>query len=173
MEDVPPGEVGEEQISSETDTESINGMSDAEVEDIGESVAPTEPVVVDCRVRPLVRAFASLDTVNLEEVFSRRSHVVHSVPTVIRGAFRSALRCAMKEIVVGATSEDSARCARAWKLFLLLPRTLLFRSVRGGLVPWTKLESRFRQFQLAGWISLLSEKCGSLGEGSFPQHQTE
>ena len=37
-------------------------MSDVEVEDIGVWVAPTEPVVVDFRVRPPVRAFTSLDS---------------------------------------------------------------------------------------------------------------
>ena len=172
MEDVPPEEVGE-QISSESETESINGLSDAEVEDIGEPVVPAEPVVVDFRVRPPVRAFASLDSVNLEEVFSRRAPVMQSVPILIRGAFRSALRCAMKEIVDGATSEDAARCTRAWKMFLLLPRMLLFRPVKGGLVPRTKLESRFRRFQEGDWTSLLFRKCGSLRRGSLPEHQTE
>ena len=52
MEDVPTGGVGEGQDLSASDTESINGISDAEGEDIREPVAPTEPVGVDFRGRP-------------------------------------------------------------------------------------------------------------------------
>ena len=157
MEDVPTGGVGEGQDLSASDTESINGISDVEGEDIREPMAPTEPVGVDFRGRPPVRAFASLDSVNLVEVFSRRAHVMRAVPMVFRGEFRSALRFAMQEIVDGARSEDPVRCTRAWKLFFLLPRMLLFRPVRRGLVPRTKLEERFRQFQSGDWTSLLLE----------------
>ena len=68
-------------------TLSINGVSNAEGEDIREPVAPTEPVGVGIRAPPPVRAFASLDSVNLE--------VMHAVPMVFRGAFHSALKLAM------------------------------------------------------------------------------
>ena len=80
MENVPAGGVGEGQDLSASDTESINGNSDAEGEDIREPVAPSEPVGMDFRGRPPVRAFASLDSVNLVKVFNRRAHVIHAVP---------------------------------------------------------------------------------------------
>ena len=164
MEDVPTGGVREGQDLSGSDTESINGVSDAEGEDIREPVAPTEPIGVDFRGRPPVRAFASLDSVNLVEVFNRRAHVMRAVPLVFRGAFHSALKLAMQEIVDGARSEDLVRCTRAWKLFFLLPRMLLFRPVRRGLVPRTKLEERFRQFQSGDWTSLLLETAAVSAE---------
>ena len=43
MEDVPTGGVREGQDLSGSDIESINGVSDAEGEDIREPVAPTNP----------------------------------------------------------------------------------------------------------------------------------
>ena len=78
VEDVPTGGFGEGQGLSESDTERINGISDAEGDDIREPVAPTEPVGVDFRARPPVRAFASLDSVNLVEVFSRSARDAYS-----------------------------------------------------------------------------------------------
>ena len=107
MENVPTGGVGEGQDLSASDTESIDGISDAEGEDIREPVALSEPVGMDFRGRPPVRAFASLDSVNLMEVFNRRAHVIHAFPMVFRGAFCSALRLAMQEIVDGADQRIS------------------------------------------------------------------
>ena len=72
---------------------------------------------------------------------------MRSVPAMLKGAFRSALRVALKEIVDGVEANHNTRATRAWKLLLLLPRMLLFRPPRGGLVPRKKLESRFAQFQ--------------------------
>ena len=66
---------------------------------------------------------------------SVQPHVMREVPMVFRGAFRSALRFAMQEIVDGVRSDDPVRCTRAWKLFFLLSRMLLFRPVRGGSCP--------------------------------------
>ena len=52
---------------------------------------------------------------------------------------------------------NNTRATRAWKLLLLLPRMLLFRPPRGGLVPRKKLEARFAQFQAGQWVQLLDE----------------
>ena len=43
------------------------------------------------------------------DVFNRRAHVMHAVPMVFRGAFRSALRLAVQEKIDGARSEDLVR----------------------------------------------------------------
>ena len=64
---------------------------------------------------------------------------------------------ALKEIVDSAEVNNTIRATRAWKLLLLLPRMLLFRPTRGGLVPRKKLEARFREFQGGEWIQLLGE----------------
>ena len=108
------------------------------------STADSEPVVMEARVRAPVTAFSSLDSVNLTEVFTNRAHVMRSVPAMLKGAFHSALRVALKEIVDSAEVNNTIRATRAWKLLLLLPRMLLFRPTRGGLVPRKKLEARFK-----------------------------
>ena len=64
---------------------------------------------------------------------------------------------ALKEIVDSAEVNNTIRATRAWKLLLLLPRMLLFRPTRGGLVPRKKLEARFRQFHSGEWMQLLGE----------------
>ena len=71
--DVPTGGVREGQDLSGSDTESINGVSDAEGEDIREPVAPTEPVGVDFRGRP-----------PLDEVCTRCHHTMLVWTTISR-----------------------------------------------------------------------------------------
>ena len=46
------------------------------------------------------------------------------------------------------------RRTRAWKLFLLLPRMLLHKPPRGGLVAQKKLEERFAAFAAGRWAEL-------------------
>ena len=46
---------------------------------------------------------------------------------------------------------------RAWTLFLLLPRLLLFRPARGGLLPKGQLQERFNRFTHGEWLLLLTE----------------
>ena len=46
---------------------------------------------------------------------------------------------------------------RGWKLFLLLPRVILFRPHKGGNVPRKQLESRIVAFQEGRWMELLRE----------------
>ena len=72
-------------------------------------------------------------------------------PKFLRGAYRSSLRVALTEADLGYAAGDDARVSRAWKLFLLLPRMLLHKPVRGGLVPKVKLKERFILF-IAGSV---------------------
>ena len=90
---------------------------------------------------------------NLTDLFESRANVMRSVPHVLRGAFRMALRVACQEILDGMEATSEVRTVRGWKLFMVLPRMLLYRPPRGGV----KLESRVRQFQEGDWISLLRE----------------
>ena len=125
--------------------------------EVVDATAVSEPVVMEPRVRAPVTAFSSMDAVNLTDVFANQARVMRSVPAMLKGAFRSALRVALKEIVEGVEANNNTRETRAWKLLLLLPRVLLFRPSRGGLVPRKKLESRFAQFQAGQWVQLLDE----------------
>ena len=141
----------------DSDTDTVGGTSDVEVTDV---VAPTveeAPVPMDVRVWAPVRAFTSLDAINLTHLFEHGARLMQSVPHVIRGAFRMALRVACQEILDGMEANSEVRTVRGWKLLLLLPRMMLFRPNRGGPVSRKKLESRVRQFQEGDWISLLRE----------------
>ena len=53
--------------------------------------------------------------------------------------------------------QDETRRRRAWTLFLLLPRMLLFRPPRGGLIPEGQLQERFNRFTHGEWRLLLTE----------------
>ena len=72
---------------------------------------------------------------------------------VLRGAFRAAIKVSMQEILNGVEAHSEVRAERGWKLLVLLPRMLLFRPARGGVVPHRKLEDRIRQFQGIGSLS--------------------
>ena len=99
------------------------------------------------------RAFNSLDQVNLCEEFKQRSCLMHSVPKFLRGPFRRALRVALEQILEGGRTNDTIR--QEQELFLLLPRMLLHRPARGGLVSRAKLLARFESFVVGEWISLI------------------
>ena len=62
----------------------------------------------------------------LTDVFENRARVMRSVPFVMRGAFRAALRVGLEEIAQGVEVQSEIRAVRAWKLLLLLPRMLFF-----------------------------------------------
>ena len=59
------------------------------------------------------------------------------------------MRVALAEI-------DQGRAESGWKLFLLLPRFLLHKPPRGGLVPKKQLQHRFEVFAEGDWASLLA-----------------
>ena len=109
---------------------------------------------MDVRLRAPVRAFTSLDAINLTDLFEHRARLMQSVPHILRGAFRMALSVACQEILDGMEANSEVRTVRGWKLFLVLPRMMLFRPDRGGPVSRKKLEARFWQFQEGDWISL-------------------
>ena len=105
-------------------------------------------------------AFRTLDAVDLDVEFSRRANVMKMVPSFLAGPFRNALRAALAEAAVGSSVEDLTRQERRWKLFLLIPRFLLDRGSRGGLISRLKLSQRFETFVQGEWMALLrSGQC--------------
>ena len=111
-------------------------------------------------VATLRAAFASLDVVNLTEEFDQRASVLKTVPHFLRGLYRIAMRV-LQEIEEGNRGMEPVREERGWKLFLLLPRMMLHRPPRGGLIPRSKLIHRFELFVSGRWTELLvaSEAC--------------
>ena len=67
------------------------------------------------------------------------------------------------EIANGVDRNDEISQCRGWKLFLLLPRLLLSRPPRGGLIPKQQLVNRFSAFSRGEWDQLLfqSEEWGA------------
>ena len=60
--------------------------------------------------------------------------VMKNIPKCFRGAHVAAVRVSTHEILDGEASGNIQREVCGWKLFFLLPRLLLFRPLRGGLV---------------------------------------
>ena len=93
------------------------------------------------------------------------SHVgrqlMKTVPRFLWGSFRIALKVAIEEILNGAARRNMVQQERGWKLFLLLPRMMLHRSPRGGLIGHEKLISRFDKFAAGQGHDLIlaSNKC--------------
>ena len=106
-------------------------------------------------------AFASLDVVNLTEEFDQPASVLKTFPHFLKGPYRIAMRVALQEIEEGSRGVEPVREERGWKLFLLLPRMMLHRPPRGGLIPRSKLIHRFELFVSGRWTELLaaSEAC--------------
>ena len=90
------------------------------------------------------RKRSSLDHIELKNVFSRRAHVFedHSIHFELKGAFRSALRTALDEVIGGYELGSVSHMTRGWKLFMLLPRLLLHWPSRGGMVAKKKVRGK-------------------------------
>ena len=124
----------EDDRMSEADVGFIGGAEESEEDDVPFRL----PGVATLR-----GAFASLDDVNLVEEFDERACVMKSVPRFMNGPHRIAMRVALD-------TTDEVRVERGWKLFLLLPRMLLHRASRGGLIPRPKLMNRLELFKSRG-----------------------
>ena len=131
-------------VRQESDTESVlsEGIS-AVPESVGTVGNPSETVESEFETpvpvfRPSARineGFVSLDIVNVQDIFSRRACVTKAVPAFFKGAYRSAMRVALQEVVSGMELDNPLRITRGWKLFTILPRLLLTKHPRGGKGP--------------------------------------
>ena len=127
----------------------------AEEED-GECREPVQDIVFVPQRRSMAAGFESLDMVDLERVFEVRALVMKSVPGFMKGAFRGALKISLEEIIrKGQLASNVETTTRGWKLFMLLPRMLLCRPPRGGLIPRKRLEERLAAFNDGDWVTLI------------------
>ena len=92
---------------------------------------------------------------SLGEVFEVRAQVMKTVPNFMKGVFRGGLKMSLEEILQGRARSDIVKEIRGWKFFFLLPRLLLFRPPRGGLVPKARLQERVSMFNAGDWVTLL------------------
>ena len=135
-----------------TDDDGLSDVNDMEHPSLGEVMVGLEEISASATTRA---AMATLDAVDLSEVFSVRARTLKCPPAFLKGAFRSCLRIALQEAECGRAESNEVRRVRAWKLFLLLPRMLLFCSGRGGMIPKKKLQERFLLFAQGEWLKLL------------------
>ena len=131
------------------DTESVPGVRVRRSPGSG-----VEPEVRFQRENNFQAAFLSLDDINIKEMFETRAQVMRTVPFFMRGALRGGFRVAIDEVVAGRESGDRNREERGWKLFFLVPRMLLHRPRRGGLIPRKKLQERVDKFSRGSWVEL-------------------
>ena len=174
--------------AGDTDTESLAKYDESTSEDGGRdgasAFAGDHPVPVEELVEQVpdlqlphreafTRGLHSFGAVDLETILRRRPIIImRSVPTFLKGAFRRALVFAADEALEGLAALDERRQKRTWKLFMLLPRLLLHRPSRGGLVKKTLLRERFAKFASGWWDSLLEESVRGAGV-RFGQTETQ
>ena len=117
------------------DVESLVG-STMEVPQNGDEVmSDPDREVVEAHSSAAVRlVFSTLDEVDLTRIFRLRASVMKTIPSFLRGPFRTAPE-AVHPILLCQE--------RGWKMLLLLPRLLLHRPPQGGLVSKRKLVERF------------------------------
>ena len=142
---------------SQTETETVGGHSDVEGP-VESSWSEPEPIqeADPARMGGAFRdALRGLDQIDVVHFFSVRAVVMKSPPKFVRGAYNAAMRIALQEIEAGFQSQNEDRQSRGWKLFLLLPRMLLFRPHRRGLIPKQRLLDRFSLFSTGSWTELL------------------
>ena len=92
--------VSEPEVDHREPVASSEDESELEAEGIPQRVESSdEEVVVPVvrRSRAITRAFATLDEVNLEEVFRDRALVMKKPPAFLKGAYQGAVRLAMPQ----------------------------------------------------------------------------
>ena len=111
--------------------------SAVEVPQSGDEVmSDPDPEVVEAHSNAAIQlALSTLEEVDLTRIFRLRASVMKTIPSFLRGPFPTALRMVTTETV----HPILLRQDRSWKLLLLLPRLLLHRPPRGGLVSKRKL----------------------------------
>ena len=115
------------------------------------------PAISEVRVTAAIQlGFEGLDFVDLRDTSRVRAHVMKTPLGFLKGPYRSAMRLAMREASTASSNQSELQSVRAWKLFLLIPRMLLWKPSRGGLITKEKLQERVAAFA-KGVGSLLSQ----------------
>ena len=106
---------------------------------------------------------ASLDDVCLATACRTRVLTLQSPPASLRGILRGALR---RGLELAADSSSPEGQTRGWKLFVLAPRMLLYRSSGETRIPPSELQRRCELFRSGEWQRLLAEAAGAVGGGA-------
>ncbi|CAE7292329.1 unnamed protein product, partial [Symbiodinium pilosum] len=91
--------------------------------------------------RQLSAALATLDAVDATAVLRQPCPLFRSPPAFVKGPLRQALHFALTQLLNAASEPAGIDAQRAWKLWLLLPRMLLFRPSAAPRVPKPELRA--------------------------------
>ena len=86
------------------------------MEDVPVDVLPQSLPVEMPRGRGVSVGMASLDEVHLPSIFEYRAHVMRSIPRIMKGAYRSAMRIALQEAAQARTEGSELKLIRVWKM---------------------------------------------------------
>ena len=139
------------------------------IERAAEDTDPGEDLLFVPMARAMAFGLQSLDVVDLVQVFELKARVMRSIPKFMRGVFRGAMKVGLFETTKGRAANNLHVESRGWKLFMLLPRLLLFRPPRGGLVPKGGLKKRVQKFCAGEWISLFEASMDGALAGQSAQ----
>ena len=143
---------------------SQSGSLPPPLEGITEMVAaPWIQCQLRCSCRWRAFGLQILDLVDLVHVFEVKAMVMRSIPQFMRGVFRGAMKVGFHEITKGRAANNIQVESQGWKLFMLLPRLLLYKPSRGGLILKGRLKERVTMFCAGEWIPLF----GSVDGGRF------
>ena len=101
-------------------------------------------------------AWAQLDAVDLQTEFAIRLPTMQGVPAFLRPGIRQAYTFSLRALRDAHSRAGEAQQTRAWKLFLLVPRLLLFRVRVTGSTGREALLQRVRGFLAGRWTALLA-----------------
>ena len=127
----------------------------------GDAQPSPAPVSADQLHGPrLQAALDSLDPFDAEDLLLQPCSLFRSPPPFCKPQLRRALKLALKLVRDASTADApdapaSLAAVRAWKLFLFLPRLLLFRPAGAMRVPKPQLLARFSAFERGDWSALL------------------
>ena len=124
-----------------------SGEAEMEHQERIDTVEEPQDVLFVPHARTTTAGFASLNEVDLAEVFL--CDEIH--PEVHAWCISWGMKLSLQEIQRGSAANNSIVETPGWKLFFLLPRLLLFTPLRGGLVPRGKLQERMSKFASGEW----------------------
>ena len=115
-------------------------------------------------------SWASLDSVDVEDLFSQRIPMLKSCPHFFRGRLRHSFRTALEERCRAALEGDVVAEARAWKLFAVVP--IMLSRPRGIVrIGRDELASRADQFAGGEWRELIDMAVQNVS--TFPYSKRE
>ena len=162
----PRAEPGEDELPSPPSSESDGGATESSDTDFSETATTATSDAEDLAdqvLNPVASptvfpeaAWKQLDEIHLAGEARVRVPTLQSVPPFMRGAVRSAFACALRRLDA-TRGRPGADHERAWKLFLLIPRLLLFTPEAAGRAGRREFDERVAKWSRGDFKGLLAQ----------------